>query len=198
MADNKYTSLFKLLASSLNKQKTRTEEQYLDQTATKTSQENFKNVFMLLNKVAQEFDHSSIEHTATVTTSSKESLQNNTSLLTGSNLQNSIDDTNNKTIGFESMIQKPFVKDCKKKELFDQIKSLHCLFTWDLKPPKKQNIITCIKNKYGCNNLDLSSYSQTPEFTFVRFVMVLFTYKLLKFLFLYIYIYHEDCFGFSP
>lgn len=45
-----------------------------------------------------------------------------------------------------------------------QIQSLQCLFTWQVKSQGNQDMITCIKNKYGDANLDIS----LPEFTFVK------------------------------
>ncbi|XP_060853539.1 uncharacterized protein LOC132931653 [Rhopalosiphum padi] len=69
---------------------------------------------------------------------------------------------------FKSIEQKKQVpvEQIKETQLLSQIKSLHCLFTWNLKPQKKQDIITHIKNKYGNYNLDIS----VTEFTFVRFI----------------------------
>jgi len=60
--------------------------------------------------------------------------------------------------------KKKLVVYTKETQLLNQIKSLHCLFTWNLKSQKKQDIITHIKNKYGNYNLDIS----VSEFTFVR------------------------------
>jgi len=164
--DIKYTSLFKSLVSSFSKLKTSAEEQNTYQTASKTNRQTIENARMLLNGVVEESNNDSM-----VVISSKESLLNSPSLEGLSisyNSQNSFDDTNNKTIGVEKNIQKPLVDNHKKDELFNQIKSLHCLFTWNLKPQTKQNIISLIKNKYGSNDLDLLKYLPTPEFTFVR------------------------------
>lgn len=167
--NNKYTSLFKSLVSSFSKQQNRTEEQNTDQTANKTTRQNVENAPMLLNGVVEEFNNDLIKNM--VVTSSKESLINYSSLeglSIGRNLQSSFDDTNNKSISVGKNIQELLVDNHKKDELFNQIKSLHCLFTWDLKPQSKQDIISLIKNKYGSNNLDLLKYLPTPEFTFVR------------------------------
>jgi len=56
------------------------------------------------------------------------------------------------------------VEHTKETQLLNQIESLHCLFTWNLKPQKEQDVITHIKKKYGDYNLDTS----VSEFTFVR------------------------------
>jgi len=66
-------------------------------------------------------------------------------------------------VGIEIKNQIP-IEDTKETQLLNQIKSLHCLFTWNLKLQKTQDIITHIKNKYGYYNLDIS----VSEFTFVR------------------------------
>lgn len=57
------------------------------------------------------------------------------------------------------------IEDPSKKKINNQINSLQCLFTWNLKPNTKKNIISQIKNEYGDYNLNISS----PEFTFERF-----------------------------
>lgn len=64
--------------------------------------------------------------------------------------------------------QKQPVEDFKNKEFYDKIKSLHCLFTWDFKSFKKQDILPYFQNKYGCNNIDISKCISTSGFTFVR------------------------------
>uniref|UniRef100_A0A2S2QZ41 ribonuclease H n=1 Tax=Sipha flava TaxID=143950 RepID=A0A2S2QZ41_9HEMI len=51
-------------------------------------------------------------------------------------------------------------------DLLNQIKSLQCLFTWEVKSQRNQDMIIYIKNKYGNVNLDIS----LPEFTFTRFI----------------------------
>lgn len=81
-------------------------------------------------------------------------------LLIDSDLVNSVN--HNKNIGEKNQI--PIEPHTKEPQLLDQIKSLHCLFTWNLKRQKKQDIITHIENKYGSYNLDIS----VSEFTFVR------------------------------
>lgn len=50
------------------------------------------------------------------------------------------------------------------KKLINQINSLQCPFTWNLKPKHKKNMISRIENKYGEYNLDISS----NEFTLQR------------------------------
>lgn len=54
--------------------------------------------------------------------------------------------------------------DSQNIDLRNQIESLQCLFTWGVKSQGNQDMITCIKNKYGDVNLDIS----LPVFTFVR------------------------------
>jgi len=56
--------------------------------------------------------------------------------------------------------------DLDKKKLINQIGSLQCLFTWNIKPKHKKNVILSIENNYGKYNLDISK----PEFTFERYV----------------------------
>lgn len=54
--------------------------------------------------------------------------------------------------------------DPNKKKTINQINSLQCLFTWQLKPNYKKNMIFSVENKYGDYNLNIS----LPEFTFER------------------------------
>lgn len=56
------------------------------------------------------------------------------------------------------------VNDPSKKKLINQINSLQCLFTWNIKPKHKKNVILYIQNSYGEYNLDISS----SEFKFER------------------------------
>jgi len=51
-----------------------------------------------------------------------------------------------------------------KNNTVDQINSLQCLFTWNIRSNNKKNIILSIQNKYGDYNLNISS----SEFTFER------------------------------
>lgn len=54
--------------------------------------------------------------------------------------------------------------DSANKKIINQINSLQCLFTWNIKPNNNKNIILKIQKKYGEYNLNISS----PEFTFPR------------------------------
>lgn len=58
------------------------------------------------------------------------------------------------------------VENSDKNNIANKINNLQCLFTWNIKPNKKKNIISSIQNKYGDYNLDISS----SEFTFERLV----------------------------
>jgi len=55
------------------------------------------------------------------------------------------------------------------KKIINRINNLQCLFTWNIKPNGKKNIILWIWNKYGEYNLNISS----PEFTLERYVQIL-------------------------
>lgn len=56
------------------------------------------------------------------------------------------------------------VEDPNVQKTINQINSLQCPFTWNIKPNKQKNLISFIQNKYGEYNLDIS----LPEFTFER------------------------------
>lgn len=53
--------------------------------------------------------------------------------------------------------------DPNKKKIINQINSLQCLFTWNIKPYNKKNLISLIQNKYGEYNLNISSAEFTLE-----------------------------------
>lgn len=74
----------------------------------------------------------------------------------------------NESLVFNFVQQKPSDDSFKKKELYDQVKSLHCLFTWNLVSHNKQNVLSYIQNKYGNNNIDISKCVPSSKFTFVR------------------------------
>jgi len=57
------------------------------------------------------------------------------------------------------------VKDPNTKRIVNQINNLQCLFTWNIKPNDKKNVILWIWNKYGEYNLNISS----SEFTLERY-----------------------------
>ncbi|XP_022166150.1 uncharacterized protein LOC111030787 [Myzus persicae] len=59
-----------------------------------------------------------------------------------------------------------FVKDPNTEGILNQINDLQCLFTWNIIPNKKKNLILWIWNKYGEYNLNISS----SEFTLERFI----------------------------
>lgn len=58
------------------------------------------------------------------------------------------------------------IENSDNKRLINQINSLQCPFTWNLKRNHSKFMISRIKNKYGEYNLDISS----QEFTFERLV----------------------------
>jgi len=58
------------------------------------------------------------------------------------------------------------VKDPNTKRIVNQINNIQCLFTWNIKPNNKKNVILSIWNKYGEYNLNISS----SEFTLERYV----------------------------
>lgn len=81
----------------------------------------------------------------------------------GSTIQN--DDTKSEVGSIENNSEEPVkVKDPSEQKTINQINSLHCPFTWNIKPNKHKNLISLVRNKYGEYNLDISS----PEFTFER------------------------------
>jgi len=54
-------------------------------------------------------------------------------------------------------------EDPNKKRTLNQINSLQCLFTWNIKSKKKKNLILSIRNKYGEYNLNITSSEFTLE-----------------------------------
>lgn len=156
--DNKYTVIFQLLANMSNKQNTKMKERYVGQTATETTTQNVNSVRRLLNEIAEEPINNLAE--SVVIDKSKESCSSQ------NDFDSVINNINKKNSNAGKI--KRYLENMKKKELFNQIESVHCLFTWNLKPLSKQNIITNIENKYGVDNLDLIRYLPTSGFTFVR------------------------------
>jgi len=63
----------------------------------------------------------------------------------------------------ENQIDVATIEDPGIKKTVNRINSLQCLFTWNVKP-KKKNLILHIRNKYGEYNLNISS----SEFTLKR------------------------------
>lgn len=49
------------------------------------------------------------------------------------------------------------------KRMLNQINSLQCLFTWNIKSTNKKNVILYIRNKYGDYNLNITSSAFTLE-----------------------------------
>jgi len=74
-------------------------------------------------------------------------------------------DENKSVVSFVGENKRAEVDDPGKKKLINQINSLQCLFTWNIKPKHKKNVILSIQNSYGEYNLDISS----AEFTFERY-----------------------------
>lgn len=144
--------MFKSLVNVSNKQNKNNSES--KQNSIEHTRQNIDNVFKLLNEI--EDDNS----TKNIVVSKVVPLEINTKdLSVGSDLVNNINDSKS----IENTKQVP-VEQTTETQLLNQIESLHCLFTWNLKTKKKQDIITHIKNKYGNYNLDIS----VTEFTFVR------------------------------
>lgn len=155
--DKKYSSMFTLFANTSNKQNANLKERYVGQMVTETTTQNVDSVRRLLNEIAEEPINNLAE--SVVNVKSKESyssLNDFDSFISNINQQNS-----------NAGKIKRYLENMKKKEFFDQIESVQCLFTWNLKPLSK-NIITSIENKYGVDNLDLVKYLPTSGFTFVR------------------------------
>lgn len=81
----------------------------------------------------------------------------------GSTIQN--DETKSEISSIENNSQEPVkVEDPSVQKTVNQINSLQCPFTWNIKSNKQKDLISLIQNKYGEYNLDISS----PEFTFER------------------------------
>jgi len=66
----------------------------------------------------------------------------------------------------ENQIDIATIEDPDIKKTVNQINSLQCLFTWNVKSKKKKNFILHIRNKYGEYNLNISS----SDFTLERFI----------------------------
>lgn len=143
--------MFKSLVTVSNKQNKNNSES--KQNSIEHSRQKIDNVLKLLNEVKDDDSTENIVSNAVPLDISTNGLS------ISSDLVNSVSGT--KSIG--KKIQIP-VEHTKETQLLNQIKSLHCLFTWNLKPQKKQDTLTHIKNKYGNYNLDIS----VSEFTFVR------------------------------
>jgi len=68
----------------------------------------------------------------------------------------------------ENQLATTTVEDSNIKKTLNQINSLECLFTWNIKPNNKKNVILWIWNNYGKYNLYISS----SEFTLERYVSI--------------------------
>lgn len=144
--------MFKSLVNVSNKQNKNNSGS--KQNSIEHARHNIDNVLKLLNEI--EDDNS----TKNIVVSKVVPLEINTKdLSVSSDLVNNKNDSKS----IENTKQVP-VEQTTETQLLNQIESLHCLFTWNLKTKKKQDIITHIKNKYGNYNLDIS----VTEFTFVR------------------------------
>lgn len=144
--------MFKSLVNVSNKQNKNNSDS--KQNSIEHTRQNIDNVLKSLNEI--ENDNS----TKNIVVSKVVPLEINTKdLSVGSDLVNNKNDSKS----IENTKQVP-VEQIMETQLLNQIESLQCLFTWNLKTKKKQDIITHIKNKYGNYNLDIS----VTEFTFVR------------------------------
>lgn len=146
-----FSSMLKLLVTASNKQNKNNRES--KQNTIENTRQNI-DVLKLLNEIK---DDDSTENIVVSNVVSSDISTKHLSI--DSDLVSSVNDT--KIIGNKN---KTPVEHTKDTQLLNQIKSLHCLFTWNLKSQKKKDIITHIKNKYGNYNLDIS----VSEFTFVR------------------------------
>lgn len=144
--------MFKSLVNVSNKQNKNNSES--KQNSIEHTRHNIDNVLKLLNEIEDD------DSTKNIDVSNVVPLEINTKdLSVGSDLVNNKNDSKS----IENTKQVP-VEQTTETQLLNQIECLHCLFTWNLKTKKKQDIITHIKNKYGNYNLDIS----VTEFTFVR------------------------------
>lgn len=144
--------MYKSFVNVSNKQNKNNSES--KQNSIEHAKQNIDNVLKLLNEI--EDDNS----TKNIVVSKEVPLEINTKdLSVGSDLVNNKNDSKS----IKNTKQVP-IEQTTETQLLNEIESLHCLFTWNLKMKKKQDIITHIKNKYGNYNLDIS----VTEFTFVR------------------------------
>lgn len=153
-----FSSMLQVYRSKSNKEN-KDKDNYLKQKTIEATQ---KNVKVLLNKINVEADDYSVEN---IITADSEMFSTNNcfkKLSIECDLLDSFDTkSKNCNIG---KIKQTSIENTRKKTLFDQIATLHCLFTWKLNSGKEQDIVTHIKNKYNDNTLDMS----LPEFTFAR------------------------------
>lgn len=159
MDNNKYTSILKLLTNACNKQNIKMKEKRdEEQMATEKTTQNVDSVRRLLNEISEEPINNLAENVAITKPNESYSSQND--------FDSFINNINHKNNNGEKINR--YLENMKIKELSNQIESVQCLFTWDLKSLSKQNIITRIENKYGVDNLDLIRHLPTSGFTFVR------------------------------
>lgn len=144
--------MFKSFVNVSNKQNKNNSES--KQNSIEHTRQNIDNVPKLLNEIEDDNSTKNIVVSKVVPLEINiKDLSVDSDLVNNKNDSKSIENT--KQVPVEQTIE---------TQLLNQIKSLHCLFTWNLKTKKKQDIITHIKNKYGDYNLDIS----VTEFTFVR------------------------------
>jgi len=147
-----FSSMFKSFVNVSNKQNKNNSES--KQNSIEHTRQNIDNVPKLLNEIEDDNSTKNIVVSKVVPLEINiKDLSVDSDLVNNKNDSKSIENT--KQVPVEQTIE---------TQLLNQIKSLHCLFTWNLKTKKKQDIITHIKNKYGDYNLDIS----VTEFTFVR------------------------------
>lgn len=156
-----FSSLFESFEKVSNNQN---KKKHNGDKTKKTIQQNVDNMLMILNEIKDESYNNSVENI--VTANSKVPLTNEyhlEDLSNGHDLDYSFEDNRYYNSSIRASLS---TEDPSKNDIFYQIKSLQCLFTWKLKSPREQDFVTHIKKKYGSNNLDIS----IPEFTFVRYL----------------------------
>lgn len=66
----------------------------------------------------------------------------------------------------ENQLDISTIEDPDIKKIVNKINGLQCLFTWNIKSKNKKSLISCVRNKYGEYNLNITS----SEFTLERFI----------------------------
>lgn len=143
-----FTSMLKSLVNISNKQNKNNSES--KQNSIDHKRQDIVNVLRLLNEIKDD------DSTENIVDSKVVPLDIRANELSIS--------SKNDTKSIEKKHQILPVEPTKESQLLNQIKSLQCLFTWNLKTQKGQDNIAHIRNKYGDYNLDIS----ISEFTFVR------------------------------
>lgn len=156
-------SIIKSFVNISNK-KNKNKDNHLTQNdieSFEAKQQMINGVNMISNKIGKELDNNSTEYRIAVDSNLESTISTYEKLSIGPDVIGNFDKTKIKK---NNIAENKSVYDSHKNKLLNQIDSLHCLFTWKLKPTKKHNFIGYIKNKYGDNNLDISLF----EFTFAR------------------------------